>query len=126
MKVPFVDLSSQYNDLDPGVFADIIGLIQDCKCIQGDTLKQFEEEFAAYLGVGYAVGVGCGLDALTIAMMCLNIGPGDEVIVPVNTFIARPWPCQGLGPRLCSSTVTRPTIWMSGSLAPRSPQGPRL
>jgi len=88
MHVPFVNLRAQYDQVGAGVFAGIAELIKECRCIQGDALEQFEGEFAAYIGAKYAVGVGCGLDALTIALMCLDIGPGDEAIVPVNTFIA--------------------------------------
>lgn len=56
--------------------------------ILGNELRQFEEQFAAYLGVRCCVGVNSGLDALILAVRALGIGPGDEVIVPANTFIA--------------------------------------
>lgn len=56
--------------------------------ITGNELKQFEQEFAAYCGVKYCIGVGNGLDALHLILRGFGIGEGDEVIVPVNTFIA--------------------------------------
>ena len=56
--------------------------------IQGKKLEQFEREFAAYCGAKYCVGVGNGLDALRLILQASNIGEGDEVIVPANTFIA--------------------------------------
>ena len=56
--------------------------------ILGRELEAFEEEFAAYTGAGYCVGLGSGLDALWIAFRILGIGPGDEVIVQGNTYIA--------------------------------------
>lgn len=56
--------------------------------IQGKKLQQFEEEFAAYCGTKYCVGVGNGLDALRLILQAYGIGEGDEVIVPSNTFIA--------------------------------------
>lgn len=56
--------------------------------ILGNELKAFEEEFAAYVGTKYSVGVGNGLDALTLAFRALSIGTGDEVIVQSNTYIA--------------------------------------
>lgn len=56
--------------------------------ILGNETAQFEKEFAAYLGGGFVAGVGCGLDALSISLHLLGIGPGDEVIVQGNTFIA--------------------------------------
>ena len=56
--------------------------------ILGNELHLFETRFAAYLGAQYCVGVNSGLDALILAVRALNIGPGDEVIVPANTYIA--------------------------------------
>lgn len=56
--------------------------------ILGNELKNFEEKFAEYVGTKYCVGVGNGLDALTLAFRALEIGPGDEVIVQGNTYIA--------------------------------------
>lgn len=56
--------------------------------ILGEQTDRFEKAFADYLGGGFVVGVGCGLDALAISMHLLGIGPGDEVIVQGNTFIA--------------------------------------
>lgn len=56
--------------------------------IHGKKLEEFEQEFAEYCGAKYCVGTGNGLDALQIMLKACNIGPGDEVIVPSNTFIA--------------------------------------
>ena len=56
--------------------------------IMGKELENFETLFAAYLGVKYCIGLNSGLDALALAVRALNIGPGDEVIVPANTYIA--------------------------------------
>jgi dTDP-4-amino-4,6-dideoxygalactose transaminase len=56
--------------------------------ILGDEVRQFEDEFAAYCGARHCVSVGNGLDALHMALRALGIEPGDEVIVPTNTFIA--------------------------------------
>ena len=56
--------------------------------ILGRELENFEKEFAEYLGAKFCVGVNSGLDALTLAVRALNIGQGDEVIVPANTYIA--------------------------------------
>lgn len=71
------DLLQAYQDtMDAGWF------------IQGEKLNEFEEAFAAYCGVKHAIGVGNGLDALRLILLAYGIGPGDEVIVPANTFIA--------------------------------------
>ena len=56
--------------------------------ILGPEVEAFEREFAEYLGVGHAVGVANGTDALTIALRALGVGPGDEVVVPSFTFYA--------------------------------------
>jgi dTDP-4-amino-4,6-dideoxygalactose transaminase len=56
--------------------------------IQGTELSLFEQEFAAYCGTKYCVGTASGLDAVCLALRALGIGPGDEVLVPANTFIA--------------------------------------
>ena len=56
--------------------------------ILGTELQQFESEFASYLGMEHCIGVNSGLDALILAVRALGIGPGDEVIVPANTYIA--------------------------------------
>lgn len=56
--------------------------------ILGQQLTQFEQAYSAFNSVAYTVGVGSGLEALTLALRVLNIGPGDEVLVPANTYIA--------------------------------------
>ena len=56
--------------------------------VLGEENREFEREFSGYLGDGYVVGVGCGLDAITIALHVLGIGPGDEVVAQANTYIA--------------------------------------
>lgn len=56
--------------------------------IKGTTLDKFEKEFAKFIGVKYCIGVASGTDALHLSLLALNIGKGDEVILPVNTFIA--------------------------------------
>jgi dTDP-4-amino-4,6-dideoxygalactose transaminase len=56
--------------------------------ILGERLQEFEKEFAAFCGTRYCVGTANGMDALTLALQAIGIGPGDEVIVPAFTFIA--------------------------------------
>lgn len=66
----------------------IANVIDQGNFIGGEFVKNFECEFAEYCGTKYAIGCGNGLDALTLILHALNIGSGDEVIVPVNSFIA--------------------------------------
>lgn len=88
MKVPFLDLHAAYLELKPEIDAAIARVLDSGWYILGPEVDAFEEEWAAYCGASHAVGVGNGLDALTLALRALEIGPGDEVIVPSNTYIA--------------------------------------
>ncbi len=88
MKVPFVDLKAQFENLRPSIFKNIHAVLEKCNFILGEEVLQFESQFAKYCGVNYAVGVASGLDALSLSLRALNISVGDEVIVPANTFIA--------------------------------------
>lgn len=86
--IPFVDLTSQHNRINIELQAAMMGGLSSGLFIQGPQLGAFEDEFAAYCQVEHCVGVGNGLDALVLLLRAYNIGPGDEVIVPTNTFIA--------------------------------------
>lgn len=88
MKVPFLDLKSINNNIR-GSLVDAFGRVLDSGWyIQGNELEAFESEFAQYCNVKHCVGVGNGLDAIHLLLVAYGIGPGDEVIVPSNTFIA--------------------------------------
>ena len=65
--------------------------------ILGAPVQRFEEEFANFVGADHAVGVGSGLDALRLGLLALEIGPGDEVIVPANTYIATAFAVSEVG-----------------------------
>lgn len=88
MNVPFVDFREQYHAIKDKVDAGLKKVFEDGSFILGPQEKAFEEDFARYCGTQYAVGVNSGTDALYLAMLALDIGPGDEVIVPTFTFIA--------------------------------------
>lgn len=88
IRVPFLDLKSQYQQLKPEIDQAILAVIDSCAFINGPATKQFEKNFAAYCGANYAVGVGNGTDALHLAIRALGIGVGDEIITAPNTFIA--------------------------------------
>ncbi len=87
-KIPFVDLRAQYAALQPELERAVRGVMERADFILGEEVEWFEEEFARYCEVKYAVGVGSGLDALVLALRAYGIGPGDEVITAANTFIA--------------------------------------
>lgn len=88
MEVPFVSFSSMHEEIKYEVERKFNEVYEKNCFIKGDELKLFEKEFASYCNAKYAVGVGCGLDALYLIMRAMGIGSGDEVIVPSNTFIA--------------------------------------
>ena len=88
IKVPFVDLSRRYQKMRTEVLASFDEIAGSGQYILGDTVLAFEKAMAAYLGCKYVLGVANGTDALIIALKTLGVSDGDEVIVPVNSFIA--------------------------------------
>lgn len=88
MQVPFIDLRTQHRVLRTELDEAIGGVMDRADFSLGRDVAAFEEEFAAYCGTNYAVGVDSGLSALELSLRALGIGPGDEVIVPANSFIA--------------------------------------
>ena len=88
MKVPFLDLRSAYREQRSAIDAAYRRVMASGRYVLGNEVSAFEQEFAAYCGVKHVVGVGCGLDALYLILKGYGIGPGDEVIVPANAYIA--------------------------------------
>ncbi len=86
--IPFVELRSQYQDIKPEIDAAVAAVLQRGHFILGENVEKFEEEFCRYLGGRYAVSVGSGTDALTLALMAADIGAGDEVITVSHSFVA--------------------------------------
>lgn len=87
-KVPFQDLKAGYLELKEELNAVYHRFMESGWYVLGSEVEAFEEEYAAYCEAEYCVGVGHGLDALHLALRALDVGPGDEVIVPTNTYIA--------------------------------------
>lgn len=88
MNVEFAVLSRQYIEYQDEYEEAALRALRSGWYILGNELKEFEEEFAAFEGVKYCVGVNSGLDALVLAIKAIGLGHGDEVIVQTNTFIA--------------------------------------
>lgn len=88
MKIPFVSFKPMEYELDKELRAAFERVYQRSCYIKGVENHTFEKEFAGYCGVKYCAGTGNGLDALILALKALDIGEGDEVIVPSNTYIA--------------------------------------
>ena len=87
-KIPLLDLTAQYRDVKPEIDAAIQRVLDSGHFILGGEVSALEEEVAAYLGVGHGIGVASGTDALILALRALDIGPGDEVIIPAYPFFA--------------------------------------
>jgi dTDP-4-amino-4,6-dideoxygalactose transaminase len=88
MPIPLFETTTLRAELRPEIDAAIARVVDSGAFILGPEVGAFEEEFAAYCGARHAVGVANGTDALTIALRALDVGPGDDVIVPSFTFYA--------------------------------------
>jgi dTDP-4-amino-4,6-dideoxygalactose transaminase len=86
--VPFFSLEKVHQDAREELKSAFQRVLDSSYYVLGTEVSAFEGEFAQYCGARHAIGVGNGLDALTLILKSLNIGPGDEVIVPAHTFIA--------------------------------------
>ncbi len=88
MTIPFLSFAPQHTPIREEVLAAVAGVYDSHWYVLGSAVEQFEREYAAFNHVGHTIGVANGLDALHLALRALNVGPGDEVIVPSNTYIA--------------------------------------
>lgn len=88
LRVPLVDLSVQYESIRDEVDAAILDVVRRQQFVLGPDVERFETEFAELCDARYAVGCGSGTDALLLALMALDIGPGDQVICPAYSFVA--------------------------------------
>jgi dTDP-4-amino-4,6-dideoxygalactose transaminase len=125
MTIPFLELGAGYRELKSEIDAAVERVLASGWYILGPEVEAFEAEWAEYCHAKHAVGVANGLDALILALRALEIGPGDEVIVPSNTYIAtwlavtavgaRPVPVEpdvsthNIDPRRISTAITDKT-----------------
>ncbi len=84
----FLDVGAAYRELAPEIDAAIARVLASGRFIGGEEVAAFEAEYARHVEAAHCIGVGNGLDALILALRACGIGPGDEVIVPSNTYIA--------------------------------------
>jgi dTDP-4-amino-4,6-dideoxygalactose transaminase len=97
--VPFLDLGAQLAPIEEEIMEAIRGVMASTAFAQGPATLTFEEEFAAFCQTQQCVTVNSGTSALHLAMRCLDIGPGDEVVTVSMSFIATAWPILYLGAR---------------------------
>ena len=88
MKVPFVDLKAQYLSIRKDIDDAIQNVIEQSAFIGGIAIKQFEMAFASYVGLKHCIACGNGTDSIEILLKALEVGAGDEVIVPANSWIS--------------------------------------
>lgn len=86
--VPFLDVGATYRELRGELDAAVARVLESGWYLLGKELQAFESEYAAFCEARHCAGVGNGLEALALALEALGVGPGDEVIVPANTYIA--------------------------------------
>lgn len=99
MKVPFVDLKAQYFSIKDEINSAIHNVLENTSFILGKAVSDFEAEFARVHNLTSCYGVSSGTDGNHMVLWALGIKPGDEVIIPANTFIATVW-----GATLCGAT----------------------
>ncbi|HEX6676030.1 MAG TPA: DegT/DnrJ/EryC1/StrS family aminotransferase [Actinomycetes bacterium] len=99
VRVPFVDMAAQQRSIAAELSTAMEDVLLSSKFILGPQVTEFERAFAEFIGVRYAVGTSSGLDALRLALMALDVGPGDQVILPANTYIATALAVSAVGAR---------------------------
>jgi dTDP-4-amino-4,6-dideoxygalactose transaminase len=120
VRIPFVDLPGQTRQLRAEIEAAWAGCLERCDFVLGAETARFEQEFAAFLGARHAIGVGSGLEALTLALDALGVGPGDFCVVPANTFVATALAASRLGARVAWCDVDPATRVMSAATLERA------
>ena len=86
--IPLLDLKKQHRELKEEILEAWGDILETSHFVGGPWVEQFESQFAAVCHARYSVSVSSGTSALVVALRALNVQPGDEVIVPANTFIA--------------------------------------
>src|SRR5881392_2526527 len=95
--VRYLDIGAQYRTLRSEVLTALEEICESTSFAQGPATSEFETKFAAYCGVDHCVSLNSGTSALHLALRCLDVGPGDEVVTVSMTFIATAWAISYVG-----------------------------
>jgi len=120
MKVPFLDLGSAHREIESAVLRRLRRLFKDGDYILGKDVRDFEAAFARFAGAAFSIGVNSGTDALFLGLKALGVGPGDEVIVPVYTYIASAYAVSYTGARPVFVDIDPGTYNIDPNLVPRA------
>jgi dTDP-4-amino-4,6-dideoxygalactose transaminase len=123
MRVRYSPLAQQFADVDV-IFDELRALVKSSDFTLGRPVQEFEDMFAAALGVRHAIGVGSGTDALKIPLKALGIGPGDQVITAANTFYATVGAIHEIGADIvlvdCDDTFCIDVAHLEQAITPRT------
>ena len=86
--IPFIDLKTQFKHLEKDIRARMDAVLEHGKYIMGPEVKELEERLAGFVDVKHCIGCASGTDALLMALMAMNVGPGDAIFTTPFTFIA--------------------------------------
>ncbi|PRZ42495.1 dTDP-4-amino-4,6-dideoxygalactose transaminase [Antricoccus suffuscus] len=117
--IPLVDLGIAHRRVAEQVAAGFAEVLENTSFILGPQVKRFEEDFARYSDSSYCVGVGNGTDAIELALRACEIGPGDEVIIPANTFVATAEAVERAGAKVVLADITDDYLIDPASVAGR-------
>lgn len=115
VRVPFLDLKTQYLGIRREIDAAIAGVLESSQFVLGPEVAALEREFAAYVGAAHGIGVSSGTSALHLALLAAGVGPGDEVITVPNTFVATVAAIRYTGARAVLVDVDPRTLTMDPS-----------
>ncbi|MDQ4504336.1 DegT/DnrJ/EryC1/StrS family aminotransferase [Sinomonas sp. ASV322] len=124
LRVPFVDLAAQQREVSADVVPEVVRALDTGAFIGGPHVTAFEDEYAEFVGVRACIGVANGTDALELALRAVGVGPGGEVILPANTFVATAEAVVRAGARPVLVDVDPETLLIDASLVGRA-VGPR-
>ena len=118
--IPYLDLPAQMRGIRKEIDAAIARTLDNCTFCLGPEVAQFEKDFARFIGAKHCIGFNSGTSALHVAMLLLNIGPGDEVITTPFTFVATAWAISYVGAKPVFVDIEDATFNLNPELVERA------